>query len=261
MSLVLPWEVLERVIDHSSGSAVTLYSFTISCRQLNPRSTMLLLRRIVLKNRDQLFSLCDVLRSKPHLQPVVRSITVPPNEFSPHPILRMLCNLSEIEFTTAHAPLMAYPVVIHTCVLKYCRQFGDHVQSLSLERIDLPSLYVFSEILLSFRRIRSLSCSQMKVLRDDINQGLMSRRLSERLLLETLSVSVYRNPSTVFRVADTEPSPLDRRCELRFGQRAHVARENSRAHRHKPHPYEPGRGRELLLVFLVPVSTASGLGN
>ncbi|KAI1791036.1 hypothetical protein LXA43DRAFT_836628, partial [Ganoderma leucocontextum] len=101
MSLALPWEVIERVIEHSADSTVTLYSFTLTCSELRPRSTILLLRRVEPKNREQLFALCAVLQARPHLQPCVRSVSILPSQFSPHPLLRILPNLSEIELANA----------------------------------------------------------------------------------------------------------------------------------------------------------------
>ncbi|KAI1789966.1 hypothetical protein LXA43DRAFT_537742 [Ganoderma leucocontextum] len=193
MSLALPWEVIEGVIEHSSDSVVTLYSFTLTCRDHNPRSTILLLDRIVLKNRDQLFALCDVLSAKPHLQPIVRSITISPDKLYPHPLLRLLSNLSEIEFATSTSRFdsgYATAVTLHSSVLKYCRQFGEHIQRLSLERVHLPSLSAFSGILLSFERVRSLSCSHLKVVKDGAHQELITRRLSQQLHLRTLVVGV-----------------------------------------------------------------------
>ena len=85
MSLALPWEVIERTISHCSDSVAAPYSFTLTCRDLNPRSIILLLARVKFKNREQIFSLCDFLRAKPHLQPAVRSITVPPTSSLPIP--------------------------------------------------------------------------------------------------------------------------------------------------------------------------------
>ena len=66
-SPALPWEVIERVIDHSASSTKTLYSFTLTCHDLLPRSTTLLLGRVKLRNRDRLFDLCAILQVKPHL--------------------------------------------------------------------------------------------------------------------------------------------------------------------------------------------------
>ena len=133
----LPWEVIEVVIDHSADSIATLHSFTLTCRDLCPRSTILLLCRVKLKNRNQLFDLCAVLQTKPYLQPCVRSVSIPAREFSPHPLLRMLPNLFEIEFTrmpvSSDAPAFSNIsrkqrswecITFHPSILTHCRQFG-----------------------------------------------------------------------------------------------------------------------------------------
>ena len=191
MSLALPWEVIERTISHCSDSVATLYSFTLTCRDLNPRSIILLLARVKFKNRAQIFSLCD-LRAKPHLQPAVRSIIVPPNEFSPHPPIRMLRNLSDIKFSTDSnfRNLILNPwhffsdPRVPTCnssVLNYCRVFEDNIQSLSLHGLSFPSLSAFSRFLLVFQRIQSLSCSELEIINSRVVQGLWRERLSQRL--------------------------------------------------------------------------------
>ena len=84
---MLPLEVIEKVIDHSADSITTLHSFALTCRDLQPRSTILLLRRVEFKDRGQLFDLCDMLKDKPHLLPCVRSVSIPFDQFSPHPLL------------------------------------------------------------------------------------------------------------------------------------------------------------------------------
>ncbi|KAI1791026.1 WD40-repeat-containing domain protein [Ganoderma leucocontextum] len=192
MSLPLPWKVIERVIEHSADSIVTLYSFTLTCSELRPRSTILLLRRVEPKNREQLFALCAVLQARPHLQPCVRSIKIRPSEFSPIPLLRILPNLSEIEFADsfefAKSESTKY-TTFHPYVLTYCRQFGEHIQTLSLENILFSSLYALSGILLSFPRIQSLSCAELYVKKDGVlHQELIQRRRSARLGLKTLTI-------------------------------------------------------------------------
>ncbi|KAI1791044.1 hypothetical protein LXA43DRAFT_841098, partial [Ganoderma leucocontextum] len=165
MSLALPWEVIERVIEHSADSIVTLYSFTLTCSELRRRSTILLLHRVEPKNREKLFALCALLQARPHLQPCVRSVKIRPSEFSPHPLLRLLPNLSEIDFADEQ-PLRLkknFGFTFHPRVLTYCRQFGEHIQTLSLNHIVFSSLYALSGILLSFPRIQSLSCSWLHV--------------------------------------------------------------------------------------------------
>ena len=87
MSLALPREVIENIIDHSFGSVATLYIFALTCCQLNPRSTTVLLHHVELKDHNMLLSLCAVLQAKPHLQGFVRSFKMPPPEFSLGPLL------------------------------------------------------------------------------------------------------------------------------------------------------------------------------
>ena len=213
MCLALPWEVIERVIDHSADSTETLYSFALTCRDLRPHSTILLLRCIKPKTRDQLFAICAMLKTNPHLQPCVRSASIPVHEFSPHPLLRILPNLSEIEFTDY--PDSERDVVFHPSVLKCCHQLGQHIQTLSLQNLRFSSTSAFSDLLLSLPNIRSLSCAKLDVrldrhhlhtqlsqlmpvwengvTLDNIPQELMTRRLlvSGRLRLRTLAVSVF----------------------------------------------------------------------
>ena len=198
MCLALPWEVIERVIDHSSGHTGTLYNFALTCRDLHPRSINALYRHLRFKNRDQIFDLCDVLRAKPHLQRCVESISVPLNEFSPHPLLRMLPHLSEITIDRSGYKRRRHVSFLPSPFLLSCHQFGQHIQSLSLNNIKFRSLSDFAAILLSFPRIHTLSCSQVRAKQDVTNQpeGVdwerpwsITRRLSQRLHLRTLYVS------------------------------------------------------------------------
>ncbi|KAM5542495.1 hypothetical protein V8D89_003954 [Ganoderma adspersum] len=200
-SPALPWEVIERVIDHSAGHTRTLRCLALTCRDLHPRSAIQLFRPVQLRHRDEIFDLCDVLRAKPYLQPCVRSIWMPIDEFSPHPLLRMLPNLSGIELDHAEAPekTPSNGLLLHSSVLRCCYQLGQHIQSLSIWYITFRSLSDFSAILLSFPKIQSLSCRNVEIKSDD--RGGRAReesiaRLSERLKLKlnlrTLSVSTPR---------------------------------------------------------------------
>nr|VWO98201.1 MFS domain-containing protein [Ganoderma boninense] len=200
MPLALPFEVIERVIDHYSDSVATLYSFTLTCRDLNPRSTIVLLRRVSFKNRKQIFSFCDVLAAKPHLRHAVRVIAVPVTEFSPHPLLRLLNNLTEIEFKPpAASPKSSSQSrssrrsVIHPSVSTYCRVSANHIQSLALRRLTLYSFSALSGLLLSFPKIKTLFCLHFKVEKDSEDWEPVGRILSQRMQLETLTVQVDDN--------------------------------------------------------------------
>lgn len=189
-SPALPWEVIEMVIGHSANSVVTLYSLTLTCRNLRPYSTILLFCRVELQNRVQLFDLCMVLQAKPHLQPCVQSVSIPIDEFSPHPLLSILPNLSEIKFEEKLDSVYCTRAVFHPAVMTHCRHFGKHIQTLSLIDLEFSSLSTFSDVILSFPRIDSLSCKGLFVKNDGLHQELVARRLSERLRLRTLTVSI-----------------------------------------------------------------------
>ena len=200
MCLALPWEVIERVIDHSVGDTRTLYSFALTCHDLHPRSTVTLYRHLKFRKRDQIFDLCDMLRAKPHLQRCVESVSVSIDEFSPHPLLRMLHQLSQITFGGRGSKMPSRGSFIPSPVLFSCHQCGQHIQSLSLNDINFRSLSDFAAILLSFPRIHTLSCIHVEAEKDDIvtsqPEGVdwerpwsITRRLSQRLHLRTLYVS------------------------------------------------------------------------
>lgn len=97
----LPWEVIERVIGHSRGEPTSLRAFSLTCRELLPRSRCVMLAAGVrLKSRDHAFALADFLQDNPHLKRLIRSIIVRPDDLPPFPLLRILSDLSEITFST-----------------------------------------------------------------------------------------------------------------------------------------------------------------
>ena len=241
-SPALPWEMIESVIDHSAKNTRTLYSFTLTCHDLHPRSTMLLLAHVTIKNRNQGFDLCDVLRAKPHLQPHVRSVTIPAHEFSPHPLLRMLPNLSEIQFKTGFGPRIIRPIVLHASILMACRQLGQCIRTLSLHGLVFPSLSAFSHILLSLPRIESLSCMNLGVKNGRALPELITRRLSEQLHLRTLTVSTYAYLTAVVITQFFGPSLFNIIGYGRGPQRTRqhgscLAHNSSEAQAHNPQLY------------------------
>ena len=122
MCLALPWEVIERVIDHSADDNETLRSFALTCRDLHPRSINTLYRHLKFERRDQIFDLCDVLRAKPHLQLCVESVSVLIDEFPPHPLLRMLPHLSEIEINESWDKVLSHGSFLPSPILRSCHQ-------------------------------------------------------------------------------------------------------------------------------------------
>ena len=192
-SPALPWEVIERVINHSADSIITLCNFTLTCRELRPRSTMVLLCRIEFKTRNQILSLCAVLQAKPYLQPFLRWVKIPVSEFSPHPLLRVLPNPLEIEFfdNRARNKFHDLPVTLfHPSVIRYCRQFGQDIHTLSFKHLRFPSMSAFSDILLSFPGMKILSCGHLSMKNNSVPQESVIQRQSKRLHVRILTVSI-----------------------------------------------------------------------
>ncbi|TBU26571.1 hypothetical protein BD311DRAFT_604180, partial [Dichomitus squalens] len=70
-SLALPVEVIESVVGCCSEDTYTILAFTLTCRDLHPRSIRVLFMEVRLRNRDRLFALCDVLKARPERQPMI----------------------------------------------------------------------------------------------------------------------------------------------------------------------------------------------
>ena len=103
MSLVLPWEVIERVIDHAYYDDYELLrSFSLTCRSLRPRALWVMLQCTHLQSVDQSLALCDFFRTKTglQLQGHIQSLIVSPPDFPPFPLLKLLPNLSALLFVS-----------------------------------------------------------------------------------------------------------------------------------------------------------------
>ena len=94
----LPWEVIERAIDHSRGRSKTLRSVALTCRQLLARTRLVMFVHVRFDNRDHVFAFVEFLQENSHLMLIVHSITVWPSDLAPFPLLHILPNLREIKF-------------------------------------------------------------------------------------------------------------------------------------------------------------------
>ncbi|KAI1783219.1 hypothetical protein LXA43DRAFT_956510 [Ganoderma leucocontextum] len=167
----LPWEVIERVINHSAGRPKTLQSLALTCRQLRPRSRIVMFARVQFKDRDNVFAFVDFLQDNPHLpmpicahspMPVVRSIIVRPVDFAPFPLLHILPNLSEIEFSPypqVYSPWTreVFPY-LHQSSLTSFHLFGTHIKILHLFDLSFATSLAFVQVLLAFPSITDLVC-------------------------------------------------------------------------------------------------------
>ena len=196
----LPWEVIERVIGHSRGEPTSLRAFSLTCRELLPRSRCVMLAAGVrLKNRDHAFALADFLQDNPHLKRLIRSIIVRPDDLPPFPLLRILSDLSEITFSTPNPIVNARsastrPIIpaFHPSNFTGFRLLGSHIRTLHLVRVTFATPLAFAQLLLAFTSIFHLVCkdASFKIGGDEAPLAVAKQRLSEKLRLRSLVVSI-----------------------------------------------------------------------
>ncbi|TBU53781.1 hypothetical protein BD310DRAFT_937368 [Dichomitus squalens] len=75
-----------------------LCAFALTCSQLHPRSRFVLLANVDLQSQEQLKKFYDAVQAQPHLQPLVRYLSVPWYKFSPFPLLSILPGLRHVAF-------------------------------------------------------------------------------------------------------------------------------------------------------------------
>ena len=191
----LPWEVIERVIAHARECPETLHHFSLTCHQLCPHSRSMLFARVSLKSRVDVFAFVDFIQDNPQLNSFVHSIVVQPNDFAPFPLLHVLTNLSEIRFTarTGYPPSRGDIVVApHQSSLACFQRFGTRIRDLHLCDLSFSTSMAFAQFLLALTDITHLVCMDIAIQMQN-NQaplGGIKRRLSERLRLKSLIVSV-----------------------------------------------------------------------
>ena len=195
----LPWEVIERVIDHSRGRAKTLKNLALTCRQLLPRTRLMMFAYIRFNSRDDVFAFVDLLKTNPHLLPVVCSIKVWPPDLAPFPLLHMLPSLLEIEF----APMTwsrsgIFPELgLHQSSLACFQRFGTNIRTLRLSRLPFKGIIPFARVLLAFKNATHLVCDNVEIGETDQSSEeppclpeTIRRWPSQRARVKSLTVSL-----------------------------------------------------------------------
>ena len=201
ISPLLPWEVIERVIDHSAECTTTLCSFALSCHQLHPRSSFLLFSDVHLTSRNRLFTFCDVLQARPDFRPLVRSLTIPPREFSPFPLLAILHNLQSITFdgqaNNLFDPRSKF-VLMHKSTLQCCRKLGQGVRSLTLTGLQFRDCTAVIRLITAFSHLEELECHDVEVQESSDSASLQAvahYRPHQFIPLNTLTVRIVLDVS------------------------------------------------------------------
>ena len=190
--LLLPCEVIERIIGHSGDHPQTLHNFSLTCRNLRPRALCLMVADVRFKNRAKIFNFCDFLQAKPHLKPLVRSIAIHPNDFPPIPVLNILPNLFELQFGTLIQRVPGQKTlftILNQSTLTGCKYLGTNIRVLRLSDLSFLTCLDFARILLAFPNLTDLACSDIIIEEEGDRAPLdvLKRRLSEQLRLRTVS--------------------------------------------------------------------------
>ncbi|TBU37570.1 hypothetical protein BD309DRAFT_876162 [Dichomitus squalens] len=183
--LALPVEVIEGVIDRCSDHTKTLLAFALTCRDLHPRSILVLFTEVRPQSRDRLFDLCDVLKAKPERQPIVQSLSIDWDDFAPYPLLSILPALCHITFSGYHESIVCHPSTV-LC----CRRFGCGIRSLTIKNAGFSTCTAFLHFLAAFPSIKHLTCEWLHIRQKGEASPLVQKSLSRQLRLRTLNVSV-----------------------------------------------------------------------
>ncbi|TBU26468.1 hypothetical protein BD311DRAFT_762451 [Dichomitus squalens] len=184
----LAWELIERIISHSGDDRRTRYSFSLTCRQLRPRSLCILVADVDITERARVVAFRDFLEAYPYFCPFVRSIGADPTTFMPFPLLHILPNLTNTQWSTPSKQpqvKLSLPQPLLTCY----RRFGTNITSLSLSQLFFKTFQEFCRVLLAFTALKDLSCRSLEIGRTATNGTALQQRLkSQRLELRTIDI-------------------------------------------------------------------------
>ncbi|EJF58710.1 WD40 repeat-like protein [Dichomitus squalens LYAD-421 SS1] len=181
----LPWEVIERVIELCSSDKATLCAFALTCSQLHPRSLYVLFSNVEIQSAKQLKTFYDAVQAQPRLQPLVRSLSFPCEDFSPFPLLSILPGLRHLTFDRMSSAI------------------GDtiqHSQSTLLGR-QFQTQATLLRFLSAFPNVEILTCEELSIdphapLREALEKVLL-RYPARRVLLAVSGGTILNARKTI----------------------------------------------------------------
>ncbi|TBU36775.1 hypothetical protein BD309DRAFT_694935 [Dichomitus squalens] len=181
-SLALPWEVIERVVDLCSGDKVALRAFALTCSQLQPRSLFVLFSNVDIQSAKQLIQFYDAVQAQPHLQPVVRSLSLPWTEVSPFPLLSILPCLHHVTFNGLSF-VIGIDIQLPQSTLLCGGQCLSGLRSLTIHGARFQTRTAFLHFLLALPYVEHLTCERLSLYADTpLGEGDLSCRLPLRTL-------------------------------------------------------------------------------
>ena len=188
-------------MEHTTDNFDLLRSFSLTCRQLRPRSFNLIIAQYVfLDSRDKVSDFCDFLLKRTELKSLIHSIAISPADFRPYPLVNMLPHLSKLLFI-----LPGYrrydlsdrqpAIEMHRSTITCYHSFGERIHTLALNQLSFRNSSTFYKLLLAFPTLTQLSCNDVtiKSRKAETPATMFTRsKLSRQLRLETLQVRTLR---------------------------------------------------------------------
>ena len=197
MSLILPWEVMERIIDHASNDIDLLRTFSLTCRQLRHRSfTLIVAQYIFLDSKERVSDFSDFIRERNQLQPLIQSLIISPADFRPFPLVNVLPRLSGLVFITRtckgfDGSWERSSVELHSTVLTCYHSFGKRIRALSFNHLTFETPCDLFRLVLAFPKATQIACHDIVITSPGRNPAVMEvlkGKLSKQLQLRSLKV-------------------------------------------------------------------------
>ena len=195
----LPWEVIERVIGHAYDDLDLLRSFSLTCRQLRPRSLWFMIKLAHLKNRNHVAAFCDFLGTDTgsQLKPYIQSLTISPTSDVPHvPLLKTLPNLSRLVLIPPRSEYYEKTgrpaVYLHTPTLFCYRQYGKGIQRLEFAHVSFSTFPDFCRFLGAFPNMLHFICRNVQIQKEatDVQHAFVRSLLSKAVQPKKIAVRV-----------------------------------------------------------------------
>ena len=197
MSLILPWEVMERIIDHASNDIDLLRTFSLTCRQLRHRSfTLIVAQYIFLDSKERVSDFSDFIRERNELQPLIQSLIISPADFRSFPLVNILPRLSGLGFITPgcegyHGSWERPSIELHSTILTCYHSFGKRIRALSFDHLSFQTPSDLFRLVLAFPKATQISCHDIVIKSPGRNSSaveVLKGKLLKQLQLKTLKV-------------------------------------------------------------------------
>ncbi|TBU54406.1 hypothetical protein BD310DRAFT_828009 [Dichomitus squalens] len=158
-SPALPWEVIERTIDHCSGDHSTLRTIALTCSQLHPRSVFVPFTDVYLRSEEQITGFYNAVQAQPYFQPVVQFLSFPwpADDISPFPLLSFLPGHRHLTFDGITS------INTDDIQLLHATPFATGLLSLTIRGAWFRTYTAFLQFLSAFPNIENLTCERISI--------------------------------------------------------------------------------------------------